>query len=118
VDQLNQRQEDQEREQEHRDIAEWLTRVDYSNQQNDLITKRQEGTGKWLLNSEEFQAWLDTSNRTLFCPGIPGAGKTMITCIVVDYLRTRFHNDANIGIAYIYIVTTDSIKSKSLKICC
>jgi hypothetical protein len=38
----------------------------------------------------------------LFCPGIPGAGKTIITAIVIDDLNTRFHNDASTGIAYLY----------------
>jgi Cdc6-like AAA superfamily ATPase len=38
----------------------------------------------------------------MFCPGIPGAGKTMITAIIVDHLYTKFQNDASVGIAYIY----------------
>ena len=38
----------------------------------------------------------------MFCPGIPGAGKTIITSIVVEELTTRFHNDKSVGIAYIY----------------
>jgi hypothetical protein len=38
----------------------------------------------------------------LFCPGIPGAGKTILTSIVVNYLSSRFHNDSKTGIAYIY----------------
>ena len=38
----------------------------------------------------------------LFCQGIPGAGKTILTSIVVDNLVTRFHENPNIGIAYIY----------------
>jgi Cdc6-like AAA superfamily ATPase len=46
--------------------------------------------------------WLDTSKQTLFCPGIPGAGKTIITSIVVDDLCARFKDKADIGIAYIY----------------
>jgi hypothetical protein len=38
----------------------------------------------------------------LFCPGIPGAGKTILTSIVVDDLNKRFQNDASTGIAYLY----------------
>lgn len=37
----------------------------------------------------------------MFCPGIPGAGKTIITSIVVDYLWTEFNN-VDVGIAYLY----------------
>jgi Cdc6-like AAA superfamily ATPase len=102
VDHLIKRQNDQERRAEHRAILDWLTSIDYAPQQSDLIKRRQEGTGEWLLKSSEFQEWLDRSKQTLFCPGIPGAGKTVISSIVVDHLNTRFENDAAIGIAYIY----------------
>jgi hypothetical protein len=67
-------------------IINWHSSVDHATQQSDFISRRQEGTGQWLLNSDEFQAWLNKSKQTLFCPGIPGAGKTMITSIVVNYL--------------------------------
>jgi Cdc6-like AAA superfamily ATPase len=40
--------------------------------------------------------------QTLFCPGIPGAGKTILTSTVVEELFTRFENDSNVGIAYLY----------------
>jgi hypothetical protein len=45
---------------------------------------------------------VETDKQTLFCLGIPGAGKTIITSIVVKDLYTRFQNEASIGIAYLY----------------
>lgn len=98
VDRLNKRQDDQS----SRDIINWLSPVNYHTQQDDFLKRRQEGTGKWLLDSDEFQAWLKLSKQTLFCPGIPGAGKTMISSIVIEHLQTKFENRANIGIAYVY----------------
>jgi hypothetical protein len=92
------RQDDQYRQK----ILDWLTPVNYGSQQSDFINLRQPGTGQWLIESTEFQRWLDIKNQTLFCPGIPGAGKTILTSIVVDELTTRFSNDPTIGIAYIY----------------
>jgi hypothetical protein len=67
-----------------------------------LISRRQPGTGQWLLDSEVFQTWLNTANQTLFCLGIPGAGKTILTSIVIEELTIRFSKDPTIGIAYIY----------------
>jgi len=87
---------------EHDTILEWLTPIDYAPQQNHFINRRQEGTGQWLLDSSEFQEWLRQEKWTLFCPGIPGAGKTIITSIIVEYFQTKFINDTGIGIAYIY----------------
>lgn len=88
--------------QEHVTILNWLTATDYSPQQNDYIRRRQPGTGQWLLDSPKFQTWLQTGKQTLFCSGMPGAGKTILTSIVVQELISHFGNDETIGIAYIY----------------
>ncbi|KAG4279189.1 hypothetical protein FPRO04_13663 [Fusarium proliferatum] len=83
-------------------ILDWLSSVNYSLQQTDYITQREPGTAQWLLNSTKFQSWLETRKQTLFCPGIPGAGKTIQTSVVVQDLCTRFYNDNTVGIAYLY----------------
>ena len=102
MEKLQERQETRDRGQEHDTILEWLTPVNYATQQQDFISRRQAGTGQWLLDSEDFQTWLNTDKQTLFCPGIPGAGKTILTSIVVEELTTQFSKDPNISIAYIY----------------
>ncbi|PMD50443.1 ankyrin, partial [Hyaloscypha bicolor E] len=95
-------QQEWQREQNRQAILDWLTPTDYTPQQSDFISRRQEGTGQWLLDCVEFQEWMHTDKRTLFCPGIPGAGKTILTAIVVNDLATRFTDNATIGIAYIF----------------
>jgi Cdc6-like AAA superfamily ATPase len=98
IDGLHQAQDSQQRQA----ILDWLTPIDYAAQQQDFISRRQAGTGQWLLDSEEFQTWLNSDKQTLFCPGIPGAGKTILTSIVVEELTTQFYNNPTIGIAYLY----------------
>ncbi|EGY23844.1 ankyrin repeat protein [Verticillium dahliae VdLs.17] len=83
-------------------IIDWLTMIDYGPKQSDFIARRQGGTGQWLLSSMEYREWSETADQTLFCPGIPGAGKTIITSIVVDDLCTRYRSNEHVGIAYIY----------------
>ena len=83
-------------------ILNWLAPVDYATQQSDYIERRQPGTGQWLLNSPEYQQWLKISGRTLFCPGIPGAGKTILTATVIDDIDSQFQDDISVGIAYLY----------------
>jgi hypothetical protein len=83
-------------------VLDWLTLVDYGPQQTDYLKRRQPGTGQWLLDSPKFQTWLNIENQTLFCPGIPGSGKTILTSIIVEELSRRFSNDPTIGIMYIY----------------
>jgi hypothetical protein len=82
-------------------ILDWLTPINYASQQQDFIRRRQPGTGEWLLKSASFQDWMRAKKKTLFCPGIPGAGKTILTSIVADHLGRQFH-DQDVGIAYIY----------------
>jgi hypothetical protein len=79
LDQLNRHKDNQERQA----ILDWLTPTDYALQQSDFIAKHQEGTGQWFLDSNEFQKWLNGSTQTLLCPGMPGAGKTIITSTVL-----------------------------------
>jgi Cdc6-like AAA superfamily ATPase len=93
--------------QERLDILSWLTPIDYAPQQTDFISLHQEDTGQWLLNSEEFQKWLTTDGETLFCPGFPGVGKTILTSVIINNLYAKFRkgnvqDNYRIGIAYIY----------------
>ncbi|KAI9669948.1 MAG: hypothetical protein M1831_006984 [Alyxoria varia] len=81
-------------------ILDWLSEADYANQQTDLIRKREDGTGRWFLESSELKDWLNGSEQTLFCPGHPGAGKTFITCGVVQTLLSS--NDPGVGVCYFY----------------
>lgn len=52
-------------------------------------------------DSEAVLEWLDTKGQTLFCPGIPGAGKTILTSIVIEHLHQKFEN-TDVAICYIY----------------
>jgi hypothetical protein len=102
VERLHERQDRRERHKEDQVILDWLTPIDYAAQQSDFIARQQAGTGQWLLDSAEFQAWLKDDKQTMFCPGIPGAGKTILTAATIDDLTTRFQNDPGVGIAYLY----------------
>jgi hypothetical protein len=69
-------------------------------------------TGLWFTDSKEFSTWVTEPGQTLFCPGIPGAGKTLITSVAIAYVRQRFSNDPAIGVAFLY-----SGESNSTQLC-
>jgi Cdc6-like AAA superfamily ATPase len=46
---------------------------------------------------------LEGKEKALFCPGIPGTGKTMIASIAVDHLKTSFPDDKT-GKAFLYCI--------------
>lgn len=84
-----------------RNILEWISSSDYPAQQSDIMKRRQEGTGKWFLDAPELALWLKDTKTTLFCPGIPGAGKTMVAAIAIDQLLDSAVNGGH-GVAYLY----------------
>jgi len=76
--------------QEQQATLNWLAPFDYVPQQHDFLKQRQAGTGQWLLESTEFRSWVETKKQTLFCPGILGAGNTILILIIIKELSTRF----------------------------
>ncbi|GKU10651.1 unnamed protein product [Fusarium langsethiae] len=85
-----------------RDILEWLTSHDYAISHKDIFTKAEPGTGQWFLDSPAFQTWLNNDTQSMLCCGNPGAGKTIITSIVVNHLLSQFQQAPDVGIAYVY----------------
>ena len=55
---------------EERDVMSWLCPLDFSSRHNDALSRRQKGTGQWLLESPQFCSWLDTAGKVIWCPGI------------------------------------------------
>lgn len=70
-------------------VGDWLSSLDFNAIQQDIFSKCHAGTGKWMLESDEFQQWSSSYDQTLWCPGIPGAGKTYLASIVIDYLKRQ-----------------------------
>ncbi|KAF1936583.1 hypothetical protein EJ02DRAFT_413782, partial [Clathrospora elynae] len=86
---------------ELRRLVDWISPTDYPAQQSDIIKRRQEGTGQWFLEAPQVARWLSEAKGTLFCPGIPGAGKTMVAAIAIDHLLNSAQSSSH-GVAYVY----------------
>lgn len=82
-------------------ILDWLDGIDYGSQQSNFARSCQLNTGKWLLMSNQYQSWIRMPGQTLFCPGISGAGKTILSSIVVDDLLDRSGREPSVEICYI-----------------
>jgi len=85
----------------HSKLLAWISPTDYPAQQSDFISRRQKGTGQWFLNSSQFGQWIGQPNGTLFCPGIPGAGKTMVAATAINHLLNSAQK-RSVGIVYVY----------------
>lgn len=78
--------------QERQTILDWVAPSKHISQhtskQVNILDRRQSGTGSWILDAREFKEWLnEPSGSTLYCPGVPGAGKTYLFAMLVDHLH-------------------------------
>ncbi|KAF4853705.1 Vegetative incompatibility protein HET-E-1 [Colletotrichum siamense] len=83
-------------------ILKWPSPTNYGSRQSEHFRTRHEGTGQWFLSSPQYQEWNESTGRTLYCPGMPGAGKTILTSIVINDLVSKAESNVDVGIAYVY----------------
>ncbi|KAK1775995.1 hypothetical protein QBC45DRAFT_480219 [Copromyces sp. CBS 386.78] len=92
-----------ERQNEKSRVLDWLTDIDFGPQHSLHRDKQLPGTGKWFLDSAEYQTWRDKDVGVLFCQGIQGAGKTILSSIVIEDLASVSRSLAcGTEVAYIY----------------
>ncbi|KAL3465699.1 ankyrin repeat-containing domain protein [Aspergillus heterothallicus] len=88
------------------ELLNWLSPLENSDEQAAYFEKMAENTGKWFLDSVEFQRLIHQSEVTLYCHGIPGSGKSSLISLAIDYLYNLRRKDTGIGIAYIFFSFT------------
>lgn len=72
-----------------KEICRWLSPLEPMKRHTDIQNTRLDNTGNWLLQHNRFEAWRDgreTGNRILCCYGMPGAGKTVMRYVVIDFV--------------------------------
>lgn len=84
-----------EQEKECHKIEDWLSPIDFRSRQQEILKGAQAGTRQWLFDSEKFQNWMNVDRGTLWCPGIPGAGKTVTSSLIIDYLQSKYRSSDN-----------------------
>ncbi|EGO22786.1 hypothetical protein SERLADRAFT_471201 [Serpula lacrymans var. lacrymans S7.9] len=85
---------------ERQDFENWLSPLNFRQTQSEVRGIWREGTGGWVLENETFKQWLRGDLKTLWCPGIPGAGKTVLASYIINHLEKNRDNDATV--VYIY----------------
>lgn len=105
VNRIDERVESQGLRQMRKDILDWISPEEWKHQQDvqkGLIRRLdgQPATRKWLLESSEWQTWIKTPGSILYCPGMPGAGKTITSALVIDKLQKEFSDSK--AVAYIF----------------
>lgn len=64
---------------------------------------RHSGTGRWVIDSDEYQSWMNTRNSGLWLFGIPGAGKTIISATIIEHtIRVTSLPSSDSAIVYFF----------------
>ncbi|KAJ7587260.1 hypothetical protein C8J56DRAFT_861563, partial [Mycena floridula] len=100
VDTLVEHAIDAETREKHEEFVNWISKLNFQATQNETFAKHTAGTGDWFLKQQYFVDWKNGKTRSLWCPGIPGVGKTVLSSIVIDHLRSI--SGPAIAILYIY----------------
>ncbi|MCJ1311345.1 hypothetical protein MMC25_005016 [Agyrium rufum] len=77
-----------------------------------LRSKMCEGTGKWLLKDQTFIKWLDPTDKSirfLWLQGIPGAGKTFLSCNIIDKAKKTPGHTLFAFLSYNHTSTTPAL---------
>ncbi|KAJ1708855.1 hypothetical protein NYO67_8959 [Aspergillus flavus] len=85
-------------------ISKWLSPLSPSARHRENQRKRVGGTGTWLLEDPNFLNWSSeiAKCQILSCYGDPGAGKTIISSLVIDELMKHIVAGSRIGLGYVY----------------
>ncbi|KAL4931449.1 ankyrin repeat-containing domain protein [Aspergillus undulatus] len=70
-----------------RELIDWISPLNFVAKQSMIWNEHHKGTCTWFLERHEFREWREGENTRLFCPGIPGAGKTFLASIVYNELE-------------------------------
>ncbi|OGM45233.1 ankyrin repeat domain protein [Aspergillus bombycis] len=112
------------RDREQKDLFRWLSPLSPSARHSENQRVRVEGTSVWILEDARFLDWSGNSpsSQALCCFGNPGAGKTIISSVVIDRIRESITPKSTTGIAYLYgdyrdhkVQTTENILGVIIK---
>ncbi|TGO38147.1 hypothetical protein BHYA_0081g00430 [Botrytis hyacinthi] len=100
--------QDNLKEEERVKVFEWLTMIPNSSHHREKLRNLLPGSCNWLLRKKEFKEWMEASTSSiLWLHGIPGSGKSMLVCHVIEYLRNRAQQHrSSAPIAYFYCART------------
>ncbi|KAK6531048.1 hypothetical protein TWF281_007875 [Arthrobotrys megalospora] len=116
---VTERIESMQQDKQRDEILRWLSPLEPLKRHQDVRSIRVPDTGQWLLEEPNFQDWHSgtNTNRVLCCSGIPGAGKTVIASLVIDYLtKPPADSELKFGLACVYCDYRDQTLQTSINL--
>ncbi|KAJ6257088.1 Ankyrin-3 [Drechslerella dactyloides] len=90
-------------------VLSWLCSANFEEKQRDVFRQHHPRSGRWFLDSPPFTKWLTTKSPRIWCHGDPGAGKTVMTSMVINHISEKI-NGESASLAYFYCDYQDQDK--------
>lgn len=85
------------------EVLKWLVPHEYNTGvQSDHISRRATGTYQWFLDSSDYQTWISTEGKVLFCHGSLGVGKSVLASTVIASLQESQVSTNDVAVCYFY----------------
>jgi hypothetical protein len=89
------------------EIHQWLSPPDPSANYQKALKQRQDATGLWFLEGEQYASWKTDAASLLLLYGIPGCGKTVLSSTILQNLLQRGDDNSGQVVAYFYFNFND-----------
>ncbi|KAL9081963.1 MAG: hypothetical protein Q9159_006860 [Coniocarpon cinnabarinum] len=83
-------------------ICEWLSGGESEREPFDVQSVIAPGTGQWFLQHQSYLHWKNGDLRNLICPGIAGAGKTVLSAMAIADWVGQHHDSAHVCHCVVY----------------
>ncbi|KIJ43577.1 hypothetical protein M422DRAFT_169820, partial [Sphaerobolus stellatus SS14] len=93
-------------------ILQWLNAVEVNSIFDKVREKCHPRTGQWFLQSKTFERFKGGVDKCIWINGIPGAGKTILSCVVSLDVRDGIYTPST-GLAYFFFSYTDKAKQNT-----
>ncbi|KAI1121257.1 hypothetical protein F5Y10DRAFT_256692 [Nemania abortiva] len=86
---------------ERQRILDFFLKVNPQPNLDTSIKLRHPGTGNWLIESAQFQQWIESTG-SIWLSGIPGSGKTVLAGAVIQKALEKGKSSPKIGVAFFF----------------
>ncbi|KAF2111508.1 ankyrin repeat-containing domain protein [Lophiotrema nucula] len=93
-------------------IQRWLEAPDPSSNYQEALRQRQNDTGLWFLDSEQYSRWKIENASSLWLYGIPGCGKTILSSTILQNISQHCDSSPEYAVAYFYFNFNDMQKQQ------
>ncbi|PVH69859.1 hypothetical protein DL98DRAFT_661450 [Cadophora sp. DSE1049] len=87
---------------QRREVCNWFEKTNPSPNHNAARDLYEDGTGNWVLRSQEWIEWVSLQSRSLWMHGIPGAGKTVLAAHLIEQVQRLCHKNTGGKVTCVY----------------